>query len=357
MRGQQWNPPQSLQPGTSTDMNINLEKPVFTASTISEIDTLEALNKLFDIEYGHVFIKDAYYRPLRSYNLINSDARCQFLKHSKCCDTAHQRGYVVETTDNKRVLIGHCCALKHLGLDDEQVQNDFKRLTAAEKDALRRQRVQGLLERREALTLRAKDLLKAFKQLQAEATRVLDMLPPELVVVLVDRWKRNALKVMWEYMTIKHGEDERGKAIVEKAWYPHECGRLRGLGAWLQIDETTHIQQLYEFLRQLKSVPLKPHLTNPELESAEAVLSSISSLDLIARELTLQRKLIAEFCALSNLIIHVQLFANRDLRARVVEAVHRVAGQTLTTSASRFVDAIDEAIRTQYKAAGIRIAT
>lgn len=53
-------------------MSINLENPVFTASTISEIDTLEALNRLFDIEYGHVFIKDTYHRPLRSYNLINS---------------------------------------------------------------------------------------------------------------------------------------------------------------------------------------------------------------------------------------------------------------------------------------------
>ncbi|KIP88756.1 MULTISPECIES: hypothetical protein [Pseudomonas] len=338
-------------------MSINLENPVFTASTISEIDTLEALNRLFDIEYGHVFIKDTYHRPLRSYNLINSDARCQFLKHSRCCDTAHQRGYVVETTENKLVLIGHCCALKHLGLDDEQVQNDFKRLTAAEKDALRRQRVQALLERREELTLCAKDLLKAFKHLQAEASSVLEMLPAELLPVLVDRWKRNALKVMWEYMTIKHGRDERGRAITEKAWYPHECGTLRGLGAWLQFDETTHLQQLYEFLRQFKSIPLKVALSNAELASAEAVLSSISALDLMARELELQRKLIAEFCALGNLIIQVQLFANRDLRARVVEAVHRIAGQPLTTSANRFVDAIDEAIRTQYKAAGIRIAT
>jgi len=326
-------------------------------SAINEIKTLDEINQLFKIEHDYQLSKNTYRRPLRSYELINSDARCQFLKKNKNCGQAHQHGYVVETSDDKQVLIGHCCALNHLGLDDEKVRNDFRQLSASERDAIRRGKIESLLATKDELARNVKHMLGEVRALQAEAGRVVTALPLKLVGALADRWKRNALKVSCEYLIVKRGKDERGKTIVENSWYPHECGTLKGLGPWLDIEELKYAQQLYDFLHKLQSIPAKKRLTNDELAMAESVINDLAGLGVLEREVKLQRSLIRDFRALTNLLITVQLFANRELRAQIVGAAYQLSGESLGTSPSRIVDAIDQSIRERYKASGLRIAS
>lgn len=327
-----------------------------TGSTINEIKTLEEVNHLFKIEQDYVLTKQSYRRPLRSYELISADAKCQFLKKSKNCGQAHQHGFVVETCDDKQVLIGHCCALNHLGLDDEKVKNDFRQLSANERDAMRRAKIENLLATRDELTSNVKRILWEVKFLQAEADRVLTILPLKLVRALIDRWKRNTLKVNCEYLIIKKGKDDRGKTVTENSWYPHDCGTLKGLGPWLDLEKMAYTQQLYTFLHKLQNIPDKKRLTNDDLVIAESVINELTGLSVLEREVKVQHRLISEFCAMPNLLITVQLFASRDLRAEIVNAIHQVSGESLQVAASRVVDAIDKSIREKYNASGLRMA-
>ncbi|WP_236191689.1 hypothetical protein [Pseudomonas pharyngis] len=329
---------------------------ISVASAISEIKTIEEINHLFKIEHDYTLTKDAYRRPLRPYELINPDAKCQFLKKNKTCGQQHQHGFVVETCDNKKVLIGHCCALNHLGLNDEKVRNDFKRLSATERDEIRRSKIDVLLAKKETLTRDVKQILGEVKLLQSDASQVLASLPTQLVKTLSDRWKRNTLKVSCEYLIIKREKDKSGRTDVEKSWHPHECETLKGLGTWLQVENQNYAQRLYEFLHKLQNISLKKRLTKDELATAESVFNELAELDVLEREIKKQRSLIIEFCTLPNLLVTVQLFANRELRAAIVESAYHLSGESLKVSSSRVVDAIDRSIREHYKADGLRIA-
>lgn len=326
-------------------------------AAIDEIKTLDEIYQLFEVESEYVLTRDTFSRPLRTYNLINPDAKCQFLKKSKTCGQSHQHGYVVETIEGKQVLIGHCCAFNHLGLDDDQVKNDFKRMSAAERDALRRLKVERLLARKGELATRVKHLLWEAKIFDAEAERVLSAFPPKVVAALVDRWKRDSLKVTWEYLIVKRSKDERGKTSEEKRWYPHECGVLKGLGGWLEPEKLKYISQLYQYLHTLDNIPEKKRLNSIELKAAEAVLNELLGLDVFERELKRQRALINQFMAVPNLQLTVQLFANRELRAETVKAMYTLSGESLEIPPSRLVDEIDRSIREHYNAAGLRIAS
>lgn len=226
-------------------------------SSIHEIKTLEEIDQMFNITRDYVLTKQAYRRPLRSYELINADAKCQFLKKNKNCGQAHQHGFVVETCDDKQVLIGHCCALNHLGLDDDKVKNDFRRLSASERDAIRRAKIENLLSTKDELVSNVKAILQEVRSLQADAGRVFVTLPLKLIIALADRWKRNTPKVSCEYLIVKKGKDDSGKMITENSWYPHDCGTLKGLGPWLELEKLNYTKQAYAFLHKLQSIPTK----------------------------------------------------------------------------------------------------
>lgn len=329
-----------------------------TATSVSyKIKTLVEINKLFEIEYEYVLTKDKYQRPIRSYELINSDAKCQYLKKSKVCGQAHQHGYVVATHDGKLALIGHCCAFNHLGLDDHQIQNAFRQLTTYEREAIRQSRVQDIFAKKDQLIQRVKETLKEAKTLQSEAQRVLSVIPPKVIDALIGRWKRNDLKVNWEYLVVKRSKDERGKTITENSWYPHECGTLKGTGIWLEPEKLTFTPQLYSILRDLENISVSKRLTSSELEVAEAVINDLPRINLIEQAVKNQGSLISDFCQRQNLILIIQITSNREIRAKAVEAVYRLTGESFGSSASRFVDSIDQSIREMYKAEGIRIAS
>lgn len=342
---------------TKPGIALPLEYPSMStaASATHKIKTLVEINELFEIEYEYVLTKEKYQRPIRSYELINSDAKCQYLKKSKVCGQAHQHGYVVDTSDGKLALIGHCCAFNHLGLDNHQIQNAFRQLTTSERDAIRKSRVQDVFSRKDELVQRVKELLKEAKSLQSEAQRVLSVIPEKVVVALIDRWKRNNLKINWEYLIVKRSKDERGKTITENSWYPHECGTLKGVGVWLEPEKLTFAQQLYSSLRKLESIPTNKKLTNNELELAEALINDLPQISLIERSVKDQGRLISTFCQHQNLILIIQLTSNREIRAQAVETVYSLTGEPFDSSASRFVDSIDQSIRDIYKAEGLRI--
>lgn len=93
---------------------------------IIEIRTLNEINGHFVIDPECILTKETYSIPIRPYRLIKPDAKCQYLKKGKRCAQEHQHGYIVECKDGKQVLIGNCCALNHLGLDDEQIVGRLK---------------------------------------------------------------------------------------------------------------------------------------------------------------------------------------------------------------------------------------
>lgn len=324
---------------------------------IIEIRTLDDINALYGVDPECILTKETYGKPLRPYRLIRLEARCQYLKKGKRCAQEHQHGFVVECKDGTQVLIGNCCAFKHLGLDDEQVTGEFRGLSANERQNIRRHRVETMLSQTERFKERVKAALKMLRALHDEANHVCSLLPAQVVSNLTDRWKRRSTEVFWEYMIVKRGVDERGKLYEEKRWYPHSYGVLRGLGIWLQLEDQGYAQRLCDFRRQLEGIPVKRRLTNAEIDQAEETLNQVEALSVIERELQTQSKLMAEFVSPTNLLLTIQLFGNKDLRGKTVEAVHQLLGESCKTTPAKFIADIDQALQRQHSADGIRVAS
>lgn len=324
---------------------------------VVELRTFDDIYDNYVIDFERILTKESYSVPIRPYRLIKPDAKCQYLKKGKRCGQDHQHGYIVECKDGARVLIGNCCALNHLGLDDEKIVGHFKALSAAERQSIRRHRVENTLAEREQLIERIKTALKMLRALQDQASRFTSNLPEKVVANLLDRWKRNSTEIIWEYMIVRQGKDDSGKRYTEKNWYPHSYGRVKGLGLWLELEDQGYSHKLYDFLRRLDSIPVKQRLSEAELYEAEATFQYIAELGLIERELANQSELLSEFGDPANLLLTVQLFANKVLRAQAVEAVHRLIGEPCKASPERFVADIDQALQRRYSADGIRIAS
>lgn len=324
---------------------------------IVEIRTLDDINALYVIDPYCTLTKELYATPLRPYRLIQSEARCQYQKNGKRCSQLHQHGYIVERKDGLQVLIGNCCAFKHLGLDDEQVKGDFKQLTATERQNIRRHKVETLLKQRESFIERVRAANIEQRKLQEQVSQISSILPSPVVAILQDRWKRNSPEVSWEYLLVKVGVNEKGKRYEERHWYPHSYGQLRGLGLWLQLGEQRYPERLLDLRRQLEAIPIKERLTNAEIEQAEAALNQVSALSGIERELLSQAKILADFLTPPNLLLTIQLISNHKVRAETVTAVHRLIGEPCNSTPDKFVADIDLALKQQYSAGGIRIAS
>jgi hypothetical protein len=327
------------------------------ANGIIEIRTLDEINDHYVIDPDCILTKETYSVPIRPYRLIKPDAKCQYLKKGRRCAQEHQHGYIVECKDGTQVLIGNCCALNHLGLDDEEIISRLKGLSTIERQNVRRHRIETMLGQRSQLTERVKASLKLLRVVQGQANQVISTLPPQVVTNLVDRWKRNSFEVFWEYMIVKRGKDDNGKPFSEKTWYPHSYGKIKGLGVWLELEEQGYTPKLYDFLRQLEGIPVKRQLSQAELDQAEVTFKNLAELSVIERELNVQCRLMSDFTAPANLLLSVQLSSNKELRAKAVEAVHLLIGQPCKTSFQRFVADIDQALQRQHSADGIRIAS
>lgn len=328
-----------------------------TSIEIVELRTLADLNSLYHLAAECTFTKEQYRTPLRPYRLIKAEASCQYQKHGRRCAQLHQHGYVVELHDASLVLIGNCCALNHLGLDDEQIRGQFKRLSATERQNIRRHRVEALLINRESLIDRVRAANNKHRELQSRASAVLSTLPQRIGELLNDRWKRSALGVSWDYQVVKKGTDEKGNPYEERHWYPHSFGKLKGLGLWLQLGERRYQERLLEMRKGLEAISPKSRLKTAELESAEAALNDMTELAVIERELHDQVTLLNDFLEPSNLQLTVQLISSHQARADTVEAVYRLLGQSLDVSPSRHVAAIDLAFKQRYSTGAIRIGS
>ena len=125
-----------------------------------EIKSLHQLYEIYDIDCAGSLSKDNYSHPLKPYHLTNTEARCQYLKGKTVCGQQHQFGYVVETKEGEKVIVGHCCALKHLGIDDKEIQNDFSKARRNEDYERRRAKVLKFLSSRDAVADELKNLEK-----------------------------------------------------------------------------------------------------------------------------------------------------------------------------------------------------
>ncbi|WP_283183487.1 hypothetical protein [Pseudomonas svalbardensis] len=324
---------------------------------IIEIRTLDEINDHYLIDPVCILTKETYAVPIRPYRLIKPDAKCQYLKKGKRCAQEHQHGYIVECTNGTQVLIGNCCALNHLGLNDEEIVGRLKGLSSIERQNIRRHRIETMLGQRSQLVGRVKATLKLLRVVQGQANRFICTLPSQVVTNLVDRWKRNSIEVFWEYMIVKRAKDEKGKPYEEKTWYPHSYGKIKGLGVWLELEEQAYTPKLYDFLRQLEGIPVKKQLSQAELDQAEVTFKNVAELSVIDRELNAQSKLLSDFAGPANLLLLIQLSSNKELRAKAVESAHLLIGQQCKTSSQRFVADIDQALQRQHSADGIRIAS
>lgn len=327
------------------------------SNSIVEIRTLAELLSLYEIASSSTLTKDQYRNPLRPYRLIKPEASCQYQKNGKRCSQMHQHGFVVELQDDTRVLIGNCCALNHLGLDDEQVRGEFKKLSATERQNIRRHKVETMLRQRESLIGRVRAASIKFRDLQSKVSLILSTLPAEVGGILLDRWKRNALEVSWEYLLIKKGKDEKGRPYEERNWYPHSFGKLKGLGLWLQLDQQLYQESLLHLRRQLEAIPTKARLSQVELELADSALREVITLETIERELQGQVGFLDDFRKPANLQLAIQVVSNHKVRAETVKAVYQLMGEPCSTAPEKYIAEIDLALKQKYSAGGIRIAS
>ncbi|MCO6057970.1 hypothetical protein NG726_14985 [Pseudomonas sp. MOB-449] len=327
------------------------------SNSIVEIRSLAELLSLYEIASDSTLTKDQYRNPLRPYRLIQPEASCQYQKNGKRCSQMHRHGFVVERHDDSKVLIGNCCALNHLGLDDEQVRGEFKKLSATERQNIRRHKIETMLKQRESLIGRTRAASIKFRGLQSKVSLILSTLPGEVGDALLDRWKRNALEVSWEYLLIKKGKDEKGKPHEERTWYPHSFGKLKGLGLWLQLDQQLYQETLLYLRRELEAIPTKARLSQTQLEQAEAALNQVSTLANIESELQDQDALLADFRKPANLQLTIQIVSNHKVRAETVKAVHHLMDEPCSTAPEKYVADIDLALKQKYSAGGIRIAS
>ncbi|WP_192316861.1 hypothetical protein [Pseudomonas sp. PDM16] len=321
----------------------------------SEFKTFSDIQGRFDIALDLLLNKENFSRGVWPYNLYQPEVSCQYEKHGKRCSQQHQKGYIVACKDGAVVLIGHCCAHKHLSLDDESLRASFKMLDASERQASRRRKVEALLEQRQAFIEQGKAVHMRHRELQARVYEVESALPRQIWHKLVERWKSNSLEVIWEYQTTKVGVDENGRKVTERAWYPSSYGKLQGLGIWLQLGAQEYAGQISDFRKQLELIPVKGHLTSAEIDHAETTFNSVAAIKGIERELESQFKLLEDFLNLSNLVLTVQLVSNQAIRAETVVAVHQLTGQTLAGKPDKFVAEIDLDLKRKHDATGVRI--
>ncbi|WP_411563630.1 hypothetical protein [Pseudomonas shirazensis] len=319
-----------------------------------EFKTLSDIQGHFEIALDLLLKKDNFSHGVWPYKLYQPEASCQYEKLGKRCAQLHQKGYVVGCTDGSVVLIGHCCAHKYLSLDDESVKSGFKQLDASQRLSIRRRKVESLLKRRQSYVEQGKDVHLQHRDLQARTTELYNALPRQIWTKLVERWKTNRLEVVWEYQITKTGT-ENGKKVVERTWYPSSYGKLVGLGAWLEFDHQTYAGQISSYRKQLELIPTKDHLTNTEIDHAEATLNNMAAITNLEREFRALSKMMSAFVEPSNLVRAVQLTSNQAVRAETVVAVHRLTGETLAMTPERFVANIDVDLKRKHNATGLRI--
>ncbi len=322
-----------------------------------EIRYLDEIKSLFTIDFDFLLSKEAYSHPLRSYHLIKSEAQCQFIKNGSRCGQEHSHGYAVECKGGQQALIGNCCAFNHLGLDDDQVRSALRELSSAERISIRTHKISERLKERTELLSRVKSALKQLRQLQAEACRIRGAFPEVVIDNLVERWRRNSLQVTWEYQITKKDEKAKGKDAIERRWYPHICGFIKGLGLWLDLDAQNYQEKLYAFLHQVEAIPTKKRLSKAELYETEAIFRELGAISVIEREFGTQQKLILDFLEPANLLLTVQLVKTQTLRAANVEAVQRLTSTLFGVRPDRFVAEVDQNLIRRYGATGIRIAS
>lgn len=322
-----------------------------------EIKYLDEITNFFAIDFESVLTTDTYSHPLRSYHLIKSEARCQFLKKGKRCGQEHSHGYAVESKDGQQMLIGNCCAFNHLSLDDDLIKHTLQKFSSNEKLSIRRYRISVMLEQRTELLSRVKNTLKKLRSLQSEALRIREAFPSAVIDNLVERWRRSSHQVIWEYLITKRDKNADTRDAKEDRWYPHTYGFLKGLGLWLDLDSQKFDERLYAFLHRVEAIPTKQPRSKVELDEAEAALQELRTISVIEREIDNQRRLLADFLGPDNLILTVQLIKTQTLRAECVEAVQKLTSTSFNMRPDRFVAGIDQELKRLYGATGIRIAS
>lgn len=324
-------------------------------SGFKELKTLDDIRANYNVAFDQILTKDNYSHEIRHYTLYRAEAVCQYEKYGKRCSKEHLDGFIVACKDGSEVLIGHCCALNHLSLHNDQLAASFKYLSAKEREDARRHRVGEMLKQRDSLIQHSKAVNSLYRKLVDHVSKVTTCLPREVVDRLIERWKTSTLGVVWEYQLIKVGKDEHGKTIKEKTWYPHSCGNLKGLGAWMQLSELGYAQRITDYRKQLQAIPSKDHLTTEELDRAESVLKDVSAIRSIEREIERQLKLVGEFLALNNLLLTTRIVSNQKARVETAAAAHELSGIPLKGTPENYVADSDRKMKHALSTTSIRI--
>jgi hypothetical protein len=324
---------------------------------VLNIKTLSQLREIFEIAGDESLSKDNFKRPIKSYRLFKQEARCQYLRGQHICGQEHLRGYVVETKNNNKVLIGNCCAEKHLGIEDKDIKLAFSRLRKSEKLEADRAKVRKFLAGRKEIENRLGYLKQVAESNFHEASRIVEILPAPILKTLRDRWKRRSFNVIWEYSVRKEVKREDGSTSTAEDWHLMDFRPLKGLGDWLTPRSGGLGISFSAVGRRLNNLTAHLFLSETEIKEAEEVIKQVSQLDSIEQELARQHKLMRDFCGKDNLNLLMQLTPNRKLRADAVRAAYRILGEDLRQEASRVVDNIDGSLRRKYGASGLRMAS
>lgn len=322
-----------------------------------QIKTLDQLLETFPIDGDIPLSSSNFSHPIKSYRLHKPEARCQYLRGSKICEQEHLWGYVVRTKEHQNVLIGNCCAEKHLGIEDKTIQQAF---SALRKDEARKENLKiavSFLENKAAELERVAELIAKKDNVLDEAAQLVEALPKRIWTLLSERWKRRNYELNWTYLTHKKVDHKDGTVDEEKYWTPISFKPLSGLGEWLQPRKYVAGLDLETVAKSLQSLPKHSLLTEIEVKAVGRAMKAVASLGRAEESLNRQRQLMSEFRKKDNLYGLVQLTSDHRLRAETLVAVHRIIEEPLQRPAARILSEMDKALMAKYGASGLRLAS
>lgn len=323
-----------------------------------EIKSLQQLFDFFDIDRSVSLSKENYYRPRKYYRLQKSEAKCQFLNGRTVCGQEHQIGYVVETKNAKLVIIGHCCALKHLGIDDKDIQREFSKARRNEDFERRRAFVLKFLSTRDAVVEDLQLLEKNSEHFFLESSRIIQLLPKQIRKNLEDRWKRRDFSLRWRCLKPKMRDKGNGRQeVIRYEWSAVEYPPLSGLGSWLHPRWGSSSKNISELRTQLEKLPKHSLLSVDQVKEAEKVIKQIKELDHVKAWHAQQLELISQFCEKENIMRLAFLSDDRNLRTETIRAVYSILGEKPPAEAAQIIADIDNSLREKYGASSLKIAS
>ncbi|WP_444910274.1 hypothetical protein [Microbulbifer sp. TRSA005] len=322
-------------------------------SAKERIRDINTLHQKHDISEEATLTVENFERPLAIYELPASVARCQFLRRGASCGREHQRGFVVLTKDSQRILIGHCCANKRLGLEHSGIKAQLNRLTKDVTRSEKEVRVRASLAKKEEYLSIIRASMKQIRVQQEAVRNFLAILPPKVASELIRRARVCDFSIVWVCYIHKKGKRRDEDETVSRH---HTVGQLQGLECLLALDDMErHKDTLFRLMKPLMGVSLSKSPSKDELDKLDELLRQVANLKRVLQEVSNFERDVARFTRKKNLLLVAYAVRNHQHRAETLKAVAAYCDVRLGKSPkASFVD-FERGLLQQYGAHSLRL--